>query len=191
MIAPSCRDLWGAAAGIWRFWQREGLAALRLLPSVAGFCSQSPTERTAAGWAFERGLLGGGPLPGSFCRGYMGNGVQCGRFLLRCGHFGAGNGHIRGWKWPLSGRKWPLLSCIVSGPFRRASEGAGGGQHGQARGSTKKGGCAKMGAPSGGGIRMGLSGVIVGNAPSPASGRQAGEGTCQRIYLMTFLPLTM
>ena len=98
--------------------------------------------------------------------------------------FEAGNGRFRG-------RKRPLLSCIVSGPFRRASEGAGGGQHGQARRSTKKGGCAKVGAPSGGGIRMGLSGVIVGNAPSPASGRQAGEGTCQRIYLMTFLPLTM
>ena len=78
------------------FGRERGLAALRLLPSVAGFCSQSPTERTAVGWTIERGGLGGGPLPGSFCRGYMGNGVQCGRFQLRCGHFGAGNGHIRG-----------------------------------------------------------------------------------------------
>lgn len=147
MIAPSCRDLWGAAAGIWRFWQREGLAALRLLPSVAGFCSQSPTERTAAGWAFERGLLGGGPLPGSFCRGYMGNGVQCGRFQLRCGHFGAGNGHIRGRNGPFRGGNGHFCRASSVGLFGAPVRGQEAGSMGRRGGAQKKEGAPRWAHP--------------------------------------------
>lgn len=173
------------------FGRERGLAALRLLPSVAGFCSQSPTERTAAGWAFERGLLGGGPLPGSFCRGYMGNGVQCGRFLLRCGHFGAVNGHIRGRNGRFRGGNDHFCRASSVGLFGAPVRGQEAGSMGRRGGAQKKEGAPRWAHPPEGGIRMGLSGVIVGNAPSPASGRQAGKGTCQRIYLMTFLPLTM
>lgn len=82
--------------------------------------------------------------------------------------FEAGKGRFRG-------RKRPLLSCIVSGPFRRANEGAGGGQHGQARRSTKKGGCAKMGAPSGWGNPYGIVRCYRGECPVAcvrASGRR-------------------
>ena len=147
MIAPSCRDLWGAAAGIWRFWQREGLAALRLLPSVAGFCPQSPTERTAAGWAFERGLLGGGPLPGSFCRGYMGNGVQCGRFLLRCGHFGAVNGHIRGRNGRFRGGNDHFCRASSVGLFGAPVRGQEAGSMGRRGGAQKKEGAPRWAHP--------------------------------------------
>lgn len=147
MIAPSCRDLWGAAAGIWRFWQREGLAALRLLPSVAGFCPQSPTERTAAGWAFERGGLGGGPLPGSFCRGYMGNGVQCGRFQLRCGHFGAGNGHIRGRNGRFRGGNDHFCRASSVGLFGAPVRGQEAGSMGRRGGAQKKEGAPRWAHP--------------------------------------------
>ena len=98
--------------------------------------------------------------------------------------FEAGNGSFRG-------GKGHFCRASSVGLFGAPMKGQEAGSMGRRGGAQKKEGAPRWAHPPDGGIRMGLSGVIVGNAPSPASGRQAGEGTCQRIYLMTFLPLTM